>query len=427
MESYDEIPVENEISIINIPLKIDRNELQRQLNAQLTGDIYSDMNTKDDGMIVKATKREDITIEINDKEIFYKVPLNLFIQKDIKITYAEAVGSLDLIFKTSYELYNDWKINTKTEVQDYHWTKKPVLKLGFVKVPIESIANMVVERAKTQVAQTIDQQVKQNLNLKEQISQVWQQLHVPMMVNQEYKTWLLPNPKSLALTPIKIDKDTIRTKIQVQVNPQIFVGDPPATPTAAPIPDLLFTDNENDGFELRVSTEIPFKEAEQMALTNLKGYTFTQGKRSVTITDLEIYGQGNKLVIGTQTEGAYNGKIYLTGKPKFSEERNRIELENVKFDFSSKKFLLNSLSWLFKGKFKEIIQENLDFQLSENMGLMKKLIGEQLKDYPITEGVNLKGNLKELAVQKVYITTDAIRLTVAMEGNLEVNVKSQLK
>lgn len=419
-ESYKEIPVENEVSVINIPIRIERNELQRQINAQLAHDIYSDLDATDDGMLVKVTKRADIEIELHENEIFYRVPTNLWIQKNLAITSAEARGGLDLVFKTSYSLYEDWTIETQTEITGHEWTDKPVLKLGFAKFPIESIASMIVNRAQAQVAAAIDEQVKNSLDLTENIRKAWLQLHLPVEASSE--TWLLPNPKDMSIAPLTIDGDTVETTVQIQVNPQIFIGERPATPAAAPVPALKFAETEDENFQINITTEIPFKEAQKIALASMDDYTFTQAGKTVKITDIELFGQGNKLVVGTQLEGAYNGKIYLKGKPEFSEKRNRIELNDVDFDFSSKKFLMSSLTWLFKGKLKSIMQENMDFQVATNIGEMKKLIAEQFAEYKITEGVVLNGNLDELAVQKVYITTDAIRLTVLLEGDLVVKV-----
>jgi len=422
MESYEEIPVENPISEINIPIRINKNEIERQLNEQLSGDFYKDSNAADDGLMVRATKKGDISIEFHNQEIFYRVPVDLWIQKSLAITTAEARGSIDLVFKTAYQLRRNWALDTQTEVTGFEWTKKPVLKVGFAKIPMEGIANLILDKAKSQVTAAIDEQVKNSLNLSETINDTWLQLHKAVELSREYNTWLLPNPQALSLSPLKTDGDTLETNVHVQVRPQVYIGERPSTPLASELPVFQYSDKKGEDFQIKIITEIPFVEAEKMALSGLRGQTFSQGNRSVMITDIEVFGQGNKIVIGTETTGSYNGKIYFKGKPVFSEKRNKIELKEVDFDFSSKKFLLGSLSWLFKGKFKDVIQENLDFQLLTNISEMKNTIEAQLSNYTIAPGILMNGKLDDLAVQKVYVTTDAIRLTVALEGKLKVNV-----
>lgn len=422
MESYKVIPTENEISEVNIPVRIDKNEIERQLNTQLSGDFYNDNKADDDGLLVKATKGGNIQVEFSKDEIYYRVPVNLWVQKSLAVTTATARGSINMVFKTAYQLQNNWALQTQTELTGYEWTDKPTLKVGFAKIPVESIANIILERTKNQVTSAIDAQVKNSLNLNQTVNDIWLQLHKPVELSPEYRTWLQPNPQSISLTPLEIDGDTIETNVHVRVRPKISIGAPPATPLASQLPAFQFTNDKNEEFRLNITTEVPFAEAENIALQGLKGESFSQGSRTVTIQDIEIYGQDEKLVVGTETTGAYNGTIYLKGKPEFSEKRNRIELEDVEFDFSSKKFLLNSLSWLFKGKFKTLVQDNLDFQLGYNIEMMKALIAEQLDGYVIAPGVVLNGKLNDLAVQKVYIAEDAIRLTVVLEGNLEVKV-----
>lgn len=422
MESYEKIPVENPISEINIPIRINKKEIEKQLNAQLAGDFYKDNNAADDGLMVRATKHGDIAIEFHEDEIFYRVPVDLWIQKSLAITTAEATGSIDLTFKTAYQLQRNWALDTQTEVTGFEWTKKPVLKVGFATLPVESIANLILDKIKYQITAAIDQQVKNSLNLTETINDTWLLLHKPIELSHEYNTWLLPNPQALSLSPLQTDGDTLETNVHVKVRPQVYIGEKPSTPLASELPTFQYADKKDEDFQIKIITEIPFVEAEKMALAGLRGQTFSQGGRSVTITDIEVFGQGNKIVIGTEMTGAYNGKVYLKGKPEFSEKRNKIELKDVDFDFSSKKFLLGSLSWLFKGKFKDVIQENLDFQLLTNVSEMKKTIESQLSNYAVAPGVVMNGNLDDLAVQKIYVTTDAIRLTVALEGKLKVNV-----
>lgn len=423
MEKYNVIPVENEASVLNIPVRIDKNELQKQVNAQLTGDFYKDDDMSDDGLMVTAAKGGDIELELHEDEIFYRVPVNLQITKSLAVTNAYANGSIVLVFRTAYEIKRNWALETRTEVTEYRWTDKPRLKVGFVNIPVENIANLVLRRAENQLTRTIDEQVKKNLDLTKTLNDTWVQLHRPVEVSPDYRTWLLPNPQNLSLTRLKIDGDTLETNILVAVRPQISIGAQPETPLASELPAFNFSDDlENEEFRLKITTEIPFEEAEQIALTGLKGQSFSQGSRTVTIQDIEIYGQGDKLVIGTETTGAYNGKIYLKGRPEFSEKRNRIELEDVDFDFSSKSFLLGSLAWIFKGKFKSLVQENIDFQLGYNLEMTKAQIADELQGKVLAPGVTLNGSVKDLAVSKVYITQEAIRLTVILEGDVAVNV-----
>jgi hypothetical protein len=136
-----------------------------------------------------------------------------------------------------------------------------------------------------------------------------------------------------------------------------------------------------------------------------------------------LYGKGNKLVVNTLLEGDYDGHLYFIGEPKYNSRKNKIELEKVDFDFTSKRFLLKSASWLFKGSLKRAIQDNLDFYLEENLEEIKKIIQKQLNDYKLSKGIFLNGNLNELNISHVYVAPDGIHVRVGLTGKLNVDVR----
>ena len=114
----------------------------------------------------------------------------------------------------------------------------------------------------------------------------------------------------------------------------------------------------------------------------MQGETFEQGKRSVTIEDIELFGQGEKLVVNTKLSGSYNGNIYMVGKPEYNQKKNSIDIKNLKFTLETRNFLLKSAGWLLRSTVKKKIQENMDFLLEYNMAEIEKQMQEQLKNLP---------------------------------------------
>lgn len=80
-EFYNSVNTELEPSVINIPLKFYKTELLKAINDKIGDMLYEDTDMKDDGLALRAKKRENITIDINEKEISYRVPVDLWIKK----------------------------------------------------------------------------------------------------------------------------------------------------------------------------------------------------------------------------------------------------------------------------------------------------------------------------------------------------------
>lgn len=422
-EFYNSVNTEVEPSVINIPLKFYKTELLKAINDKIGDLLYEDTNLADDGLALRAKKRENITIDINDKEITYRVPVDLWIKKDVVLSTVEAEGSLALEFTTKYNIKPDWSLETHTELKNHKWLKEPVVKLGFADLPITPIANLVLKQGRTTFAKSIDTEVKNLFDLKKEMERTWKEMHDPFLLSEEYKTWLLMNPQSVSMTPMKSNGNTVESTVVVVTKPTVYLGEKPVGATPAKLPAFTYATAGADSFALRLDTEVSFKEAERLAKQNMVGEVFSYKNKQVKVEDIGLYGQGNKLVVRTNLKGSYNGDIYLIARPEYNAEANQIQLKDVDFDFSSQKALMKSASWLFKGPMKKQIQDNLDFYLNYNLEDSKKAIQDNLNDYQLAPGINLHGILDDLTISNVYIASNAIRVRIGLKGKLNMEVK----
>lgn len=422
-EFYNNLNLEAEPSVINVPLKFYKTELLKAINDKIGDVLYEDKDLKDDGLALRAKKRENITIDIDDRQIKYRVPVDLWIKKDVVLSTVEAEGSLALEFVTSYTIKPDWSLETQTQLGGYKWLKEPVVKLGFADLPITPIANLVINQSRTTFAKSIDKEVKNLFDLKKEMERTWKEMHDPFEISPEYATWLLLNPQSVSMTPLKSTGNTVESTVVVITKPSVVLGEKPAATPMSKLPDFSYATGGSNEFSLYLDTEVPFKEAEKISKQSMVGEVFSYKNKQVKVTDMGLYGQGNKLVVRTNLQGSYNGDIFLIAEPVYDAESNQIKLKDVDFDFSSQKALMKSASWLFKGTLKKQIQDNLDFYLKYNLEDSKKSMQEAMKDYEIAPGIRLNGLLDDLTVSNVYVATKGIRVRIGMKGKLNLDVK----
>ena len=422
MENYDP-DVNAQASLINLPIKLSKTELEKTINQQLGETIYEDDDFSD-GLLIKATRQSDITLEIADQKVSYKVPINLWVKKDVVITNVNAEGSLVLEFETAYIVKPDWQLETKTELKKYEWTKSPVVKLGFGNLNVTSIANQFIDQARVELASAIDTQVQSLIDLKGEVGKAWRELQNPILVSEEYNTWLMMNTDSVRLTPLVTVGEVIECTVVISARPRMYMGTKPSFGSLKPMPHFQYIyDAPDKTFSLYLGSEIPFAEAERIAKQNMVGETYSYGKRRVKVEDIELYDQGNKLAVKTTLSGSYIGDVFLTGKPEYNGRKNEIVMKEVDFDFSSQRTLMKTASWLFKGSLKKTIEENLNFQLNENLQAAQEAIETELENFDLGPGVKIVGKLDELNVSHVYINTTGINVKVGLTGNLHVEVK----
>lgn len=422
VEHYDPNTLENETSILRIPVKIFKTELQSNINRRIQGVIYEDKEPNEDDLMLRATKTADIQLDLQGQNILYKVPLSIWVKKGLAITSAEATGELELEFKTRFNIKNDWNLETVTLVEGFRWIKKPVAKIGFISLPVEFIANTILRRSKTMISEAIDKQVVNSFNLRNTMLGVWKQISEPVLVSEAYNSWILLRPRRLALSPFRATDGAIETHIFVESSPSLLLGNRPPHQNVPPLPDFVFGDFGTTEFQIAVQTMVPFTEAERLAKINLVGYTYQQGKQKVTVQDIRMYGQGNRLVVDTKLSGNYNGSVYMIGEPVYNPSKNRVELSDLDFELDTRNFLMRSAAWLFKGTLKNKIKENLDFYLDANLEEIRKTIQTELDNFVIAPGVKLIGNLSNIGLRNAYITPEGIRVTAQLKGTVAMEV-----
>ncbi|MCB0641056.1 MAG: DUF4403 family protein, partial [Phaeodactylibacter sp.] len=409
-------------SIVQLPLRIKKSELERNINQQLPDTLYADKNADGNGLEVLAQKQDDITIELKEKVLEYTVPLKIFAKKDLRLTDVQARGALTMNFQTEYDIHEDWSLTTTTLLNGYEWTEKPRLKVGFVNIPVELIADQVLDRSKDLITTAIDDQVKANLDLRSQIDMAWKMMHEPFLISEEYRTWMILNPNRIEMTPIEMEDESITSTIILESTPKVYLGEAPTVDAPAAPPPFQWSTSKETGFNIFIQTDIPFSEAEALARTNMVGERFESGKRYVVVEDLHLAGRGNRLVIETLLSGSYNGKVNLVGKPKYNALTQKLELSKLDVELKTSNFMHKTLGWLFKGAFKKQIRESVDYYLDFYLTQMKESIQNEFKNMPIAPGITMNGDLENFSVQQAYVGVEEIKVMLEMKGGIEVEV-----
>lgn len=427
VENYEEEQrFEQQASIIRIPVDIDLKDLELSLNQYFAESIYEDNSFEDgDKMKVKAKKDGEIKLSVQGMSVSYQIPLSLWLQYDLGLGKVEATGRLDLNFKTDFKIESDWRLTTRTTLQAHEWKEKPRLRMGGVSIPVQSIANLIISRSETTIANNIDEAVAANFKMEEYVADAWRLMFAPYEVSEDYKTWLMVNPTDVGMTPLQVVDGRMQATIIVQSAPALRFGNEPQVPRSPVLPPFSYrylNPEADRGFQIFLDATLPYEEAEILTRQSLRGERFEQGSRYVIVEDIELYGQGNNLVVNLQLSGSYNGSIYLTGQPVFNARRNRIEIDDLEYTLDTKNFLLRSAAWLAKGTLKTKLQENMDYLLDYNLRDAQEQMQNQLNGYEIGPGVTLKGKLEELNLHNAYLTTAGIKVVMAFNGELGIEV-----
>jgi hypothetical protein len=70
-----------------------------------------------------------------------------------------------------------------------------------------------------------------------------------------------------------------------------------------------------------------------------------------------------------------------------------------------------------------MMESSLVFPVGEQISSTKKMVQQLIKNYKVTDGIQLRGELTEVAPDKVYLTPQHLYSVVFAQGNLSLRVE----
>ena len=424
-----------EVSTLNIPIEIPLLDIERKINEQL-GDVLFEDNSLDnnggDNLMLKVNRRQPLQIEAKGGNLFnIKVPVNVWAKAGWKVEkfglavakYEDTQFDIDINFLTKLTIDERWRISSTTTPNGYKWISEPKVKLGFFEIPITTIIEKIIDRELPNVTQSVDIEVGK-INLKPAVETAWKAVQEPFLINEAYQAWLKVTPQEVMMTPLGTKGRNVRISLGMKATTETFLGAKPTAAVMAVVPPLKLADRLEDKFEVGMITQIPYEQARKLAMeqTGGKTYEFKEGKYKITVTDIQLYGQGEDLVVATTLTGSLNGKVFLKGKPYFDQATSTIKMKDLDYDLDTKNKLAKTADWLAHGRFLKMMEPHFSISIASQLEEGKKMIQQNLAGNKINKSINLNGQLTNLSPDGIYITNAGIQTVITAKGKIEVLV-----
>ncbi|MEI6749395.1 MAG: DUF4403 family protein [Bacteroidales bacterium] len=430
-ETYLTPDYKPQISTICLPLEIDITAVETMLNKQLSGLIYEDNsldNNGGDNLMVKAWKKDNIKIAFANDQLSYRVPLKLWIKAGWKIEkfgmsisdYRELNAEIALKFRTKITLNPDWSIGTKTESDGYEWISSPVLKIGPVDVPITFIADLILQYNLKTVSAAVDKGFKESLDLRPYAKQAWTDVQAPVNLSPEYRLWLTVQPTDVQAMPLMGKNGKIRQVAAIQSLVMCSIGKQPEIKVNPKLPDLRIVNTLSENTIVNMVADIPYVFIDSISQKNLLHKTFTEGKRSITINNISVYGNDNEMILQTEVTGSLTGKLYFKGKPVFNKADSSIRISNFDFEVRTKNVMVKSAGWILKGGIKSAIEKKCVYPVAKQISETQEAIQQSIAHYRLANGFFLTGKVDNFEVQQLYLTPGSIKAAVSLHGKVRI-------
>lgn len=428
----DSIPELKISSNITIPISISFTELEKITNQSLPNLIYSDTSFKDnDNDNLRCNVWKNGTLKMTssrDNVIDISVPLKVWVERGFGalglMTYKSTTFQMTMKFTVVYNIHPTWNLMTKTLKNGYTWNQKPSIEFGAVVIPITPIVENILEKNQQEYANTINEQIKKNINLRADITRAWNELKMPILVSDSLKTWLRITPLSIQSTPFILRNNSIESNIGIEVISETFMGvSPVTTPATLTIPNLKYVNRLADSFSIYTISHIPLSEATQIGKNKFIGqqFDFKEGKYHIIVDDIAIKSEQDLLVIETLVHGSINGTILLKGVPYYNPSTQSIKMKQVSFDLKTKNIFIKTFAWLFDGKIERNVESSFDIPTKDIIE-SSKISTQSALNKTYKNSYKMSGTVLDMAPQSVLILKDKMVLVTKTTGKLKMKM-----
>lgn len=426
------VSAERYVSTINVPVEITTAELTRQVNTRLQGLLFEDDSLETDDFACKVWKRAPIRIEVVTDTFHLYVPLKIWAKfgygfRPLGVnlsTYKETDFEVDMHFVTSFKIQPDWTVQTQTQVKGFNWVSKPVLRFGPVSIPISTIVGKIINNKRDDITKGIDEAVRKNVLIRPYVIQAWNSALQPYLLSEKYRTWLKLTPTELFMTPLRATGDRIQATVGIRAVTQTLFGERPLVRPVSDVPDLKTVAQVGDHFRVGLVAQLSYPEARRLLNDTLVGKTFdfADGQYRVVVTEVDVYGSEDRLILKVGLRGSLNGTVYFRGVPFYDPTEKTIELRDLQYDLDTRSVLARTASWLLQGKFTRHLQAAFRFPISDQLAAAQREVQAALRNRSVAKGVRLDGTLRSIQPEGVTLTPEFLLAVVFAEGKLTLHV-----
>lgn len=447
-------------SSLPIPIKINLSRLKSIMESGLSAEQESKgllwvtgKNLEGYGVTVQVGLNRSGAVGLNvenDGRLNWAVPLAInhgVMDYPVTLAYARVSrkfpfeGTMAMRGMTKIGLDKNWNIVSVTDV-NRSWTDKlgTVVEtpLGAIKVDVSSEAEKQILPKLKEVAKKVDAKIEGAVNMRQVLQTAWQAAFEPVKLNDSAASYLLIEPQyisephtfssdnNLVFTPFIVASIAVRSDIQ---NNRV-------TPT--PLPENAPQGQQGSANsvleELNISMPVLLKNEKMKAILaqRVSGKTYEMvDKTEVTITDLNVYSSGRKIILkvvfsakrpGFSLFSSTDGQLYMEGIPKYNESLSEITAENFDYDAKTKAYLEKENGWLLDDKFVRELKSQIRFDLKEDVENAKKSLQGAIVNRELERGVVLNGSIKQVGASYLYVTEEGLLVQMILQGNASLDV-----
>jgi len=223
-----------------------------------------------------------------------------------------------------------------------------------------------------------------------------------------------------SIYPLYAQHRQIRLGVGLKTYAELVVGPEPVARPATALPRLRQVAVGERSFQVALNIDIVYQDFLKVVAPLLINKEFKGDGRTVVVKSLDLYGNGDRLVVKLETTGDLDGVIYLTCRPVLNPRTNVVSVEDLDFDLQTRNMLLKTAEWFLHGTIRDSIQEKLNLDLTQRLLQVRDMASKALTRVKLADKLYLSGNVTTVSLNDVLVRQDRFSIQVYTAGESSV-------
>lgn len=406
-----------------INYRLDKTGITDTFNNAINEVFKQNFDIPDYDIKMKLSKPKSASVEIEGSNVLVVIPVQIYVEKNTFLSRLTANGNLEMTFMSGVDIDSLWNVKTSTKLAFHRWIEKPKLSVLGINLPIETIANTILNKSKSVIETSIDQSIKENFTLKAKMKENMKMFDQPIKLGEPVDAWLYIQPSEFRINKVINQRISALGKIQVKGITTFSTYKPEVKPKSNVLPKVFWSDQIPDSSVFRIVADIKTMDINQILKANLDGKTFTEGGKSITLSNIVTNCDYENLRVVSDVAGTVNGTLIFQGKPKYDTKTNEFHMTDIDISLKTKNIIHKAAAWIAEGKIRKELEKQLRFSVTNTIKDAQTNIDQQLKDFKQKYGIEMKIGIGSAIIDNFELKPGQIEAIIKSKFYLEMRIQ----
>ena len=386
------------------------NLLESKIDEICSGEVH-EVNK----MRVQIRRTANIHLSMKHKDIYVVLPLEFKLLKGEGIFVTEIKGEVEMTVMIHFEIDHHMHIDFNTKLLERRWLNGPTLEIGSLDLPVEKVANLVIDYHQDEILDNVNNTLQTNINrLKYSFLEArkLQELINPYLPSGLYAD--INRLEVIAETPI-LDNNSLN--IYLLIKPNLHISSTYFEPQHHN-PEFLFhwvekIQSQTLGY---IRGEISYEYILGLLTNLINGMQMAEKK--VLIQHLRHKKVQNKILLSGIIMSPIEGKLAFSFIPVYNESKGELMLHSFESKVDPDSFLYKLGAPVLNKIIKERIQDIFPWGINRVLDNQIKKVNGRTKNL---DNYKFKSQIDVLSIDELIFNDINVSVKMRYEG-LTINI-----